>query len=189
MVSTHLAVRTTAQRHICKDCGKKRWGPQSPRSRAACPAAPGRASRTVVAGEEGEAAGRAAEDSGTGTMTPNGCPPSGQRECRKRGKSMALLVSSKAKLTVQLKENATHKHVGQTKSNTKWCCCNFDHIKLQQIKHGWAHIPCGTPFSYDTQIKVFIISTDGLESTSALTEHLICTVYYCIKNALETHTC
>lgn len=85
MFYTHLAVRTTAQRRICKDCGKKRWGPQSPRSRAACPAAPGRASHTVAAGEEGEAAvaaaaGRAAEDSGTGTTTPSDYSPSGQTE-------------------------------------------------------------------------------------------------------------
>lgn len=54
-IDTHLAVRMTAQRRIYKDCGKKRWGPQSQKSRAACPATQGQANHTAAPGEEGEA--------------------------------------------------------------------------------------------------------------------------------------
>lgn len=86
-VDTHL-VRMTAQKRTCKDCGKKHWGPRSPRNRAACPAALGPANRTAAAGEEGEAAGagRAAEGSGTGMKALSGYSPSWQRgERRARG--------------------------------------------------------------------------------------------------------
>lgn len=85
MANTHLAVRTTAQRRTCKDCGKKSSGLQSLRSRAACPATQGEANRTGAVGEVGVevaavVAGWAAEGSGTGMKTPRGCSPSRHKE-------------------------------------------------------------------------------------------------------------
>lgn len=75
---THLAARRTARRHTCKDCGRKSWGPRSPRNRAACPGTPGWAGRTGAEGGAA-AAGRPAGDSWTGTKAPGGYSPSRQR--------------------------------------------------------------------------------------------------------------
>jgi len=80
-VDTHLAVRRTAQRRTCTDCGKKSWGPRSLRNRAACPGTPGRANRTGAVGGEGQAAaaGQAAGGSATGTKALSGYSPSRQK--------------------------------------------------------------------------------------------------------------
>lgn len=81
-VDTHLVVRRTAQRHTCKDCGKKHWGPRSQRNRAACPVTPGRANHTAAVELEGEVAevGWAAGGSGTGAKALSGYSPSSQTE-------------------------------------------------------------------------------------------------------------
>lgn len=80
-VYTHLAGRTTAQRRTCRDCGKKRWGLQSRRSRAAFPSTLGRTDRTGAAVEEGAVveAGWAAGGSRTGKKVQSGCSPSKER--------------------------------------------------------------------------------------------------------------
>lgn len=113
MANTHLAVRTTAQRRTCKDCGKKSSGLQSLRSRAACPATQGGANRTGAVGEAGGevaavAAGWAAEGSGTGMKTLSGCLPSRHKEENQeyriavRGILVSIKYNTYKKFTLQL---------------------------------------------------------------------------------------
>lgn len=139
MVNTHLAVRMTAQRHICKDCGKKRWGPQSPRSRAACPATLGRANRTVAVGEEGEvaaaAAGRAAEGSGTETETPSGYSPSGHTE---RSKEYRKTVRGTQRWRGEIDEDIGFSKIHQRlNSHCSWKC------KMLTVKQNQTKVDAG----------------------------------------------
>lgn len=143
MVNTHLAVRMTAQRHICKDCGKKRWGPQSPRSRAACPATLGRANRTVAVGEEGEAAaaaaGRAAEGSGTETETPSGYSPSGHTE---RSKEYRKTVRGTQRWRGEIDEDIGFSKIHQRlNSHCSWMC------KLLTVKQNQTKVDAGAGFT------------------------------------------
>lgn len=205
MVSTHLAVRTTAQRHICKDCGKMRWGPQSPWSRAACPAAPGRASHTVAVGEEGEgeaaAAGRSAEDSGTGTMTPSGYSPSGQTEgsedivkgAKKKKKWRREIngVIGFSKIHQRLNSHCSGKRTPHTNTLVKQNETQNDAGAILTTANCSKSNMAGRTFPVEHCLVMTLTSrfSSFQQMDWNQPQHLMCILCYYIENALETHTC